>query len=119
VHWTGYVAGRDLPPLVAGADLLLFWSLVEGFGLPAVEAMACGTPVICSDRGALPEVVGDAAAVVPIGPPGDLAEAILTVLGNSELRASLARRGPERARAFTWRSHADAVLRVYDQVRQT
>jgi len=119
VHWTGYVADRDLPALVAGAEALLLWSLVEGFGLPAVEAMACGTPVICSDRGALPEVVGDAAAVVPIGPPGDLAEAILTVLGNSELRASLARRGPERARAFTWRSHADAVLRVYDQVRQT
>jgi glycosyltransferase involved in cell wall biosynthesis len=116
VHRTGYVAQADLPDLYAGADLLLFWSLVEGFGLPALEAMACGTPVVCSDRGALPEVVGGAAVTVPIGPPSALADAILALLGDSERRAGLVQRGLERARAFTWRRHAEAVLRVYEEV---
>ena len=97
-------------------DALLFWSLIEGFGLPALEAMACGTPVICSDRGALPEVVGDAAVMVPIGPPGVLAEAVLDLLGDASRRAQLVDRGLRRAREFTWRRHADAVLRVYDEV---
>ncbi len=119
VHRIGYVPQEDLPALYAGAELLLFWSLVEGFGLPALEAMACGIPVVCSDRGALPEVVGDAAVIVPLGAPGDLAEAILSVLGDSQARAGLAERGLERARAFTWRRHAEAVLRVYDRMEQT
>ncbi|MBM3471749.1 MAG: glycosyltransferase family 4 protein [Armatimonadetes bacterium] len=111
---TGYVAPEELPALYAGAEALLFWSLVEGFGLPALEAMACGTPVICSDRGALPEVVGDAAVIVPIGDPADLAEAIGALAADADRRADLATRGRLRAAPFTWRRHADAVLRAYD-----
>ena len=116
---TGYVAPEDLPALYAGAEALLFWSLVEGFGLPALEAMACGTPVICSDRGALPEVVGEAAAIVPIGEPGRLAEAILGLLQDQARRKALVEEGRRRASRFTWRSHAEAVLRVYAEVGES
>ncbi|MGQ9731690.1 MAG: glycosyltransferase family 4 protein [Candidatus Zipacnadales bacterium] len=112
----GYVEPSDLPALDAAADTLLFWSLVEGCGLPALEALACGTPVICSDRGALPEVVGDAALVVPIGPPERLAEAICALLTESKQRALMAERGRQRAAEFTWRKYAEAVLRVYAEV---
>jgi len=113
---TGYVAPEDLPALYAGAEALLFWSLVEGFGLPALEAMACGTPVICSDRGALPEVVGNAAIIVPVGEPAHLAQAIGSLLRNPERRSELVRKGRERASHFTWRNHADTVLKVYAEV---
>lgn len=116
VNQTGYVAAEHLPALYAGADAVLFWSLVEGFGLPALEAMACGTPVICSDRGALAEVVGDAAMVVRIGPPEALAEAIVELLGNEVARGELVTRGLERSGRLTWRRHADAVLRTYAEV---
>ena len=112
---TGYVAPEELPALYAGAEALLFWSLVEGFGLPALEAMACGTPVICSDRGALPEVVGDAGVIVPIGDPADLAEAIGALAADADRRAELAASGRRRAVRFTWRSHADTVLKVYQE----
>jgi glycosyltransferase involved in cell wall biosynthesis len=111
---TGYVAAEELPALYAGAEALIFWSLAEGFGLPALEAMACGTPVICSDRGALPEVVGDAAVIVPIGAPEDLAEAIVALASDADRRADLAARGRLGAAPFTWRRHADAVLQVYE-----
>ncbi len=116
VRRTGYVDQRDLPALIAGADALLMWSLVEGFGLSAVEAMACGTPVICSDRGALPEVVGDAAMVYPIAPVESFAEAIIELLDNVRYRERLIEKGLRRAREFTWRRHADAVLKVYQEV---
>lgn len=116
VRRTGYVDQRDLPALMAGADALLMWSLVEGFGLPALEAMACGTPVICSDRGALPEVVGDAAMVYPIAPVESFAKAIIELLDNANYRERLIEKGLLRAREFTWRRHADAVLKVYREV---
>ncbi len=116
VAQTGYVAPEDLPALYAGAEALLFWSLVEGFGLPALEAMACGTPVICSDRGALPEVVGDAAIVVPVGEPRDLAEAIVGLVSDPQRRNELIEKGRHRATRFTWRAHAEAVLHVYREV---
>jgi len=116
VHRTGYVEQRALPALIAGADALLMWSLVEGFGLPAIEAMACGTPVICSDRGALPEVVGDAAMIYPIAPAESFAEAIVELLDNTRYRERLIEKGLRRAAEFTWRNHADAVLGVYQEV---
>jgi glycosyltransferase involved in cell wall biosynthesis len=116
VRRTGYVDQRDLPALVAGADALLMWSLVEGFGLPAIEAMAAGTPVICSDRGALPEVVGDAAMIYPIAPVESFAKAIIELLDNVNYRERLIEKGLRRAREFTWRKHADAVLEVYREV---
>lgn len=109
----GYVRPQELPALYAGAEALLLWSLAEGFGLPALEAMACGTPVICSDRGALPEIVADAALIVPIGDPEELAAAITELMRNPGLREGLVLRGKYRARQFTWKAHAETVLRVY------
>lgn len=116
VREVGHVTPADLPALYAGAEALLFWSLVEGFGLPALEAMACGTPVICSDRGALPEVVGEAGVVVPIGEPALLAEAIAALAGDRARRAQMVEHGRRRASRFTWRAHAEAVLAVYREV---
>jgi glycosyltransferase involved in cell wall biosynthesis len=112
----GYVAPEDLPALYSGAEALLFWSLVEGFGLPALEAMACGTPVVCSDRGALPEVVREAALVVPVGEAEALAAAIRRVTADGALRTQLVADGRRRAAEFTWRGHADAVLAAYAEL---
>jgi alpha-1,3-rhamnosyl/mannosyltransferase len=107
-QFTGYVREEDLPLIYAAAQALLYPSRYEGFGLPPVEAMACGTPVICSNTTSLPEVVGDAALLIDPEQPGSLTEALRKVHDEST-RRELARRGLERARAFTWESTARAV----------
>ena len=89
VRYLGYVAEKDLPGLYAKASLFVLPSLDEGFGLPALEAMACGTPVIVSNCGALPEVVGDAALQVNSADPGDLSRAMRLCLDQNDLSASL------------------------------
>jgi glycosyltransferase involved in cell wall biosynthesis len=107
VVWRHGVGEDELAALMAGAAAFCLPSLWEGFGLPAAEAMACGTPVVVSDRGALPEVVGDAGLVVaPEAEP--VAEALGRVLGDARLAADLGRRGRERAQAFTWERTAEA-----------
>jgi len=119
IRWAlpvGYVADADLPALYTGASFVLLWSLTEGFGLPALEAMACGTPVICSDGGALPEVVGDAAEVVPLGDTSALAEAIVRLAQDEDRRQELIARGRARAARFTWEAHADRVVALYEEV---
>ncbi|MFH0905538.1 MAG: glycosyltransferase family 1 protein, partial [bacterium] len=113
---TGYVAAEDKPALYNLAEMFVFPSLSEGFGLPPLEAMACGTPVIVSDRGALPEVVADAAITVAAEDARALAEAIVQVATSPEIRADLGRRGIRRAQQFSWRRTALAtweVLRRY------
>jgi len=103
----------ELAALYAGAALYVQPSLFEGFGLPPLEAMACGTPVLSSDGGALPEAVGDAALVLPPREPERWAEAIHALLGDEARRADLARRGLARARTFTWEKTATATLAAY------
>jgi glycosyltransferase involved in cell wall biosynthesis len=103
-------AFRDLPEgelaaLMAGADVLCLPSLFEGFGLPVIEAMACGTPVVVSDRGALPEVVGDAGLVVPPDPAA-VSEAVHRVVTDRSLADRLRRASTERAATFTWQRTA-------------
>jgi len=98
----GYVPERDLPALYAGAAVLALPSLYEGFGLPCIEAMACGTPVVATDRGALPETCGDAALLIDPGDPDALAEACLLAANDASTRDRLTVAGLARAATFTW-----------------
>jgi glycosyltransferase involved in cell wall biosynthesis len=105
------VSDRELAALMAGADAFCLPSLFEGFGLPALEAMACGAPVIVSNRGALPEVVGDAALVVEPDPPG-VSAALRRVLTDEPLARRLRSAGVQRAAGFDWHKTADGWLEV-------
>jgi len=116
VLFPGYIAAGDLPILLSGARLFVFPSLYEGFGLPVLEALACGTPVVCSHTSSLPEVAGDAALLVdPLDVEG-LAAALERVLGDEELRAELIERGFEQVRKFSWERCARETLNVLENV---
>lgn len=115
VRLVGRVADDVLPRLYAAASVVVVPSLVEGFGLPALEGMATGVPVVASDRSSLPEVVGDGGLLVdPVGVA--LADGILDVLGGGDEVAAMARRGLERARRFTWEASAAGHARVWRSV---
>jgi glycosyltransferase involved in cell wall biosynthesis len=109
----GYVPDEDLPPLYSGASLFVFPSLYEGFGLPPLEAMACGTPVVCSNTSSLPEVVGDAALLVNPLDAEAMARAMATILENRQLADQLRKAGLARVRDFSWNSTADRTLKAY------
>ena len=115
VLYLGYVADSDLPGLYAKAILFVLPSVDEGFGLPALEAMACGTPVIVSDGGALPEVVGDAALIFQSCDPANLASLICACLKDDDLTASLIARGLERIAGFPWQHSAE---RIWNTLRE-
>jgi glycosyltransferase involved in cell wall biosynthesis len=110
----GYVPEADLPALLSGALAFVFPSLYEGFGLPVLEAMACGAPVICSDTSSLPEVAGDAALLVNPREPEALAQAMLRLVLDGELRGELVARGLRQARHFSWRRCARETLAVLE-----
>lgn len=116
VHFTGLVSEEDLPYIYSGADLLAIPSYYEGFGLPALEAMACGTPVIASDKGSLPEVVADAGLLVDPYSTEALSHAIQLVLEDEELRFRLISKGLERAKLFSWQRTAEQTLRILEDV---
>ncbi len=113
VSLLGFVADDDLPALYSAADLFVFPSLYEGFGLPVLEAMACGTPVVCSNTSSLPEVAGDAALLVPPADVRALAEAMERVLTDEHLWARMGSRGLERAGGFRWERAAARTIEVY------
>jgi glycosyltransferase involved in cell wall biosynthesis len=104
---------EELPYLYASAQALVFASLWEGFGMPIVEAMAAGTPVITSNLSSMPEVAGDAALLVNPHSPQDIAEAMHRISADSRLRSTLRSRGLERARLFTWERTAQGTLAAY------
>jgi glycosyltransferase involved in cell wall biosynthesis len=112
----GYVPDEALPAVYAGAQALAFPSLYEGFGLPALEAMACGTPVACSGTSSLPEVAGDAALYFDPNSEGAIAETLRRLLGDPDLRGELVQRGFERAACFSWDRVAAETKAVYDAV---
>ncbi len=116
VKHVGKVSLAELPSLYANAELFLMPSWHEGFGLPALEAMACGTPVVSSNCGSLPEVVGDAGLLVDPRDEESIAGAALRVLSDQRLSNDLRRRGLERASAFTWERTARQTLAVYRAV---
>ena len=116
VVFAGLVEDADLPGLYAGASAAVLPSLEEGFGLPALEAMACGTPVVVSNRGALPELVADAGLVADAERPADIAGALGRVLSDAGLRAELRRRGLARASLYTADRTAGRVLELLARV---
>jgi glycosyltransferase involved in cell wall biosynthesis len=116
VVFPGRVEDADLPGLYSGASVVVLPSTEEGFGLPAVEAMACGAPVIVSDRGALPEVTGGAAVIVDADKEDALASAIVAVLVDRQHAGVLRRRGLARARAFAPAHTAERVLDLLERV---
>jgi glycosyltransferase involved in cell wall biosynthesis len=113
-RFLGYVPAEDLRALYAGARALVYPSLWEGFGLPVVEAMACGCPVITSRVSSLPEVAGGAAVLVDPESAEDIAAAVAQLWASDDARADLVRRGLDQARRFTWHAAARATLEVYD-----
>ena len=108
-----FVDDNDLPALYNLAWAFVYPSIYEGFGLPALEALACGTPLLTADNSSLPEVVGDAAVLVPADDVGAIAAGIARVVNDAALRARLRVAGPLRARAFSWEQAARLVLTCY------
>jgi glycosyltransferase involved in cell wall biosynthesis len=113
IRFLGFVPGAALPDLYAGAAAFLFPSLYEGFGLPPLEAMASGVPVVTSGRASLAEVVGDAGLTLDPDDPEGTAQILTELLGNEAQRARLAHAGVMRAAGFTWAACADETLAAY------
>lgn len=118
VIFPGYVPQDDLPALLSGARLFVLPSLYEGFGLPVLEAMACGTPVLCSNVSSLPEVAGDAALLVDPLDVKSMAEAMNRLLQEEGLRTQLVERGYRQARQFSWDRCARETLAVLEDTLQ-
>jgi glycosyltransferase involved in cell wall biosynthesis len=116
VRFFGFVPDHTLAALYRLASVFAFPSLYEGFGLPPLEAMACGTPVVTSRISSLPEVVGDAALLVDPYSVDDIAGALDRVLGDDALRASLVARGRARVQDFSWERSARAIHSGYMKV---
>ncbi len=113
IEFPGFVAESDLPQLYSAADLFAFPSLYEGFGLPPLEAMACGVPVVTSRSASLPEVVGDAALTVDPESVEELADALAMLLQDAALRQRMMARGLIQSKKFTWQAAARRMLDVY------
>jgi glycosyltransferase involved in cell wall biosynthesis len=114
VHFTGFIDDADLPALYSGALLMAYPSLYEGFGLPPLEAMACGTPIVSSNTSSLPEVIGDAGIMVDPLDIAAMTEQIKRVLDNSELRHTLKTRGQLRVQRFNWQTAATQLRGQYE-----
>ena len=114
VVFPGYVPEPDLPALYSGAELFVLPSLYEGFGLPILEAMACGAPVACSRTTAMPEVAAGAAALFDPADPRDIAAVLGALIADADVRAELRARGLRRAAGATWRSCAELTAAAYE-----
>lgn len=116
VHLTGFVPDEDLVFLYNAAEVFVMPSIYEGFGLPVLEAMSCGCPVVASREGSLPEVAGDAALYVDAYSSGSITEGIEKVLLNKNLSGKLRKKGLEQAKKFSWKKTASDTIKVYEQL---
>lgn len=116
VHMIGYVPAQDLPIIYNLADFTVYPSFYEGFGLPVLESMACGTPVITSNVSSMPEIVAGAGILIPPGDETALVQAMRTLLEDPEYRQDLAQKALQRASQFTWERTAQETLTVYHHV---
>ncbi len=119
LRWLGYVPRHELPSLYAGALLTGYVSFYEGFGMPVLESMACGTPVLVSNRGALPETAGGAALQADPESPARIAEGLRCLIEDERKRRNLAERGLARAREFTWRGSIDKITDCFKRIADT
>ena len=118
VKFLGYVPREDLPALFSGATGFVYPSLLEGFGLPVVEAMACGAPVITSDNSSMKEIAQDAAVLVNPRNVREITDALVSLADDERLRRSLSRRGLARAAEFSWEKTARLTLEAYCDARR-
>jgi glycosyltransferase involved in cell wall biosynthesis len=116
VKFLGHVPEEDLPVLYSGSCLFVFPSIYEGFGLPLLEAMASGVPVVASNVASMPEVVRDAAVLVSPLQPEEFADAIALVVSNEQLRQALIDKGIRRAQQFRWDTSARQILQLFKEV---
>lgn len=116
IFFTGYVPDKDLAPIYSGALAFVYPSLYEGFGLPPLEAMQCGTPVITSNSSSLPEVVGDAGLLINPTQQDELSSAIWKLVSDKQLRFELSQRSIARASQFSWKKSVDQTIEVYKTV---
>lgn len=116
IRWLGYIDEEDKPALYRAASTFVFPSRYEGFGLPVLEAMACGLPVVTTEAASLPEVIGQAAFAVPPDDEREMAGAIIATLIQDNLAAELKQKGLDQAAKFSWENTATQTLLVYDQV---
>lgn len=115
LRFAGYIPREHLPGVYAAASALLYPSLYEGFGLPPLEAMGCGTPVLASNTSAMPEVVGDGGILIDPRDTQQIADGILRIIRDGELRQRVIEHGLERARLFRWEDAAEHTLRVLEE----
>lgn len=116
VQFTKYIPDEDLCPLMNGACAFVFPSIYEGFGMPPLEAMACGVPVVSSGEASLPEVVGDCAVIVDAYSPQSIADGMYKIYSDRGLSDDLRRRGPQRAAEFSWKKSAEKLHSIYEAV---
>jgi glycosyltransferase involved in cell wall biosynthesis len=116
VHFTGYVEQADLPAVYNLADVFVYPSIYEGFGLPVLEAMACGTPVITTNVSSMPEITGEAGILVPAVDTAALGSALRSILSDPTLQQKISQEGLQRAAAFTWQHTARLTFDVYQRV---
>lgn len=119
VHTLGFVSDKKRNWLYHNATALLYPSLYEGFGLPIIEAMDCGTPVLTSDRGAMAEIADDAAVLIDPTDVDAIASGIKQITINNSLRRNLVESGRDRVKDFTWASTAEETISVYQQTIDT
>ena len=116
IYLTGYVVNTDLPAIINQCDVFLYPSLRESFGIPILEGMACGVPVITSNTSSMPEIAGDAAEIVDPFKPEEITEAINKILNDQQYRTELCNKGIERARKFSWKNMALDYLKLYQEI---
>jgi glycosyltransferase involved in cell wall biosynthesis len=116
IFLTGYVVNTDLPAIINQCEVFLYPSLRESFGIPILEGMACGVPVVTSNTSSMPEIAGDAAAIVDPYKPVEITDAIVQITGNAKTREELCKRGIENAKRFSWRIMAEQNVKLYEEV---